>query len=94
MSRNPKSILRVALWQTDPAWGEAGKNCAAAARLLRTLTEKPSAQCPDLVVLPEMFATGFALPLQQALRSSEAVLSAMRAMASESGAVVAGTAAP
>ncbi len=92
--REPKPILQVALLQTNPVWGEAGVNCAAAARWLRSLTAGKSADGrPDLVVLPEMFATGFALPPQQALRSSEAVLSAMRAMAAESGAVVAGTAA-
>lgn len=93
MRREPKPILRVALLQTDPVWGEAGVNCASAARLLRSLAAGATSERPDLIVLPEMFATGFALPPQQALQASEAVLSAMRAMASESGAVVAGTAA-
>lgn len=94
MRCEPKPILWVALLQTNPVWGEAGVNCAAAARWLRSLMAGKSAdERPDLVVLPEMFATGFALPLPQALRASEGVLAAMRAMAAESGAVVAGTAA-
>lgn len=94
MRREPKPILQVALLQTNPVWGEAGANCAAVARLLRSLMAGMSADGrPDLVVLPEMFATGFALPLPQALRASDAVLAAMRVMAAESGAVVAGTAA-
>lgn len=94
MRREPKPILQVALLQTNPVWGEAGANCAEVARLLRSLmAAQPADGRPDLVVLPEMFATGFALPLPQALRASEAVLAAMRAMAAESGAVVTGTAA-
>lgn len=91
--RHPKSILRVALLQTNPAWGRAEANCGAAARLLRPLTAVPSAERPDLVVLPEMFATGFGLPLETALQAADGVRRWMRTLAAESGAVVAGTAA-
>ncbi|MDE6106008.1 MAG: hypothetical protein K2F84_02820, partial [Bacteroidales bacterium] len=74
MERNPKPVLHVALLQTCPAWGDAGASCAAAERLLRPLTEVSAAERPDLVVLPEMFATGFGLPIAEALQAGDAVL--------------------
>lgn len=46
---------------------------------------------PDLIVLPEMFATGFALPVEEALPQSERVLRWMQTLARNTGAVVAGT---
>ena len=46
---------------------------------------------PDLIVLPEMFATGFALPVEEALPQSERVLRWMQTLSRNTGAVVAGT---
>ena len=91
MERNPKPVLHVALLQTCPAWGDAGASCAAAERLLRPLTEVLAAERPDLVVLPEMFATGFGLPIAEALQAGDAVLRWMRTVAAKSGAAVVGT---
>ena len=91
MERNPKPVLRVALLQTFPAWGQAEANCAAAERLLRPLMEAPAAERPDLVVLPEMFATGFGLPLEEALQAGDTVRRWMQTLAAQSGAAVVGT---
>ena len=79
--------LRVALCQTDIAWQDVDANLS---RLSPKLAALPSA-C-DLVVLPEMFATGFtmepdALPADTGRR----VEAWLRATASELGAAVCGS---
>jgi predicted amidohydrolase len=49
-----QGLFHIALIQPDIYWQDAGNNRLKYARLLNGLTEKP-----DLIVLPEMFSTGF-----------------------------------
>ncbi len=48
--------LNVTIIQTDLAWHDVGKNCARFDGIIRSLAEPT-----DLVLLPEMFSTGFTM---------------------------------
>jgi predicted amidohydrolase len=48
--------LRVSLVQTDLVWEDPAANCAALEEKLSDLAGKT-----DVIVLPEMFATGFSM---------------------------------
>ena len=48
--------MRVAIYQADIVWGDAKTNCKSVETLLNSI----SSQC-DLLVLPEMFNTGFSM---------------------------------
>ncbi len=93
MKREPKSVLKVVLAQTNPLWGEAGTNVSAVRCLLRPWEKVSAGSQADLIVLPEMFATGFSLPVEAALAAEATVRQGLRDMAEATGAVVAGTAA-
>lgn len=65
-------MIKVAGIQMDLAWGQPERNLASAAALIR------AARGADLVVLPEMFATGF---IMDPVRASAARLETEREMA-------------
>ncbi|MHC4393020.1 MAG: nitrilase-related carbon-nitrogen hydrolase, partial [Planctomycetota bacterium] len=50
----PDGEYTIALVQTDPVFGEVARNLDQAAALAAPLGE-----APDLIVLPELFATGY-----------------------------------
>lgn len=82
------TAVRVTLLQTDIAWADGEANRLHCDRLIADLKEKP-----DLLVLPEMFSTGFATnPEGIAERGEEpASLGWMRQKAGELGCAVAGS---
>ena len=51
--------LRVTLVQSELAWEAPLENCRHFAELLRPLADNN--QVTDLIVLPEMFSTGFSM---------------------------------
>jgi omega-amidase len=60
LSGNPQASLRVTLVQQPLLWEDPEGNCAAFESLLA-----PLAGQTDLVILPEMFSTGFSMHPQQ-----------------------------
>jgi omega-amidase len=82
-----RETLRVTLIQANLAWHDAAANRLAFERLLAPLAGKS-----DLVVLPEMFTTGFTMaPESAAEPAGGASVEWMRAMAARIGAVVTGS---
>ncbi len=78
--------MNVLLLQTDMAWQQPGPNRARAGQLIDT---SPAA---DLIVLPEMFTTGFCTqPGGVAEQANTETLAWMRAVAKEKNAAVAGS---
>jgi len=61
MSLDTSNDLRVTLVQCDLRWEDPAANCAHIDRLLGDL----GAEQTDLILLPEMFATGFTMNSQQ-----------------------------
>ena len=51
-----KNMLKICMVQTDLFWEDKEKNLTGMDRLLNTIDEKP-----DIVILPEMFNTGFTM---------------------------------
>ncbi|MFZ4573818.1 MAG: nitrilase-related carbon-nitrogen hydrolase [Phycisphaerales bacterium] len=77
--------MHAHLLQIDPAWEDAPTNFAAAAASARLARPAPG----DLVVLPEMFDTGFSMNVAKTTDRG-ATLDAMGAIASEHGVCVVG----
>jgi predicted amidohydrolase len=82
-----RETLRVTLVQADLAWHDAAANCRNFERLLA-----PLAGQTDLIVLPEMFTTGFTMePENAAEPAGGPSVEWMRRMAAQLGAVVTGS---
>lgn len=79
--------LQIALLQAPLAWEQKDENLEAFRRLIGAIS-----QPADLILLPEMFNTGFSMrPEDLAERMDGATVQWMMKMASDSGSVVAGT---
>ncbi len=79
--------MTIALIQMDITWADPDANRARAEAAIRSLPADV-----DLIVLPEMFSTGFATqPEDIAEAEPSATLAWMRAMASQRGSAVAGS---
>lgn len=73
--------LRIAVFQQDIRWEEPEENC----RRVAEWVEREAAEA-DLVVLPEMFATGFSMhPERIAQEMDGEVVRFMRELAVRSG---------
>lgn len=84
---NTPQPLRVALIQGDTRWHDAAANRAYYGELARAL----AGRC-DLVVLPETFLTGFTnAAAEQAERTDGESLGWLRALATATGSVIAGS---
>ena len=80
------SELKVAIIQSNPVWEDKKANLAQYDRMIGDL------KSPDLILLPEMFDTGFSMNVGQLAESMDGpVVSWMREKASLTGAVVAGS---
>ena len=78
--------MKITLLQTNPQWRDAGHNIGEAARLLN------GAGSTDVVLLPEMWATGFDnQPCDDTLRASRRALEWMLLTARERGVAIGGT---
>ena len=77
--------MRITLLQTDPAWRAQAANRAAVAALA------PQAGGTDLLVLPEMFSTGFVTEPDGAAEEDGESLRFLRQLAAERGYAVAGS---
>lgn len=80
------TILRVSLVQTDLVWEDPTANCAALEEKLSDLAGKT-----DVIVLPEMFATGFSMTPHGAEIGRGPVLQWMQIQANRLGALVVGS---
>jgi predicted amidohydrolase len=78
--------LRVSLVQTDLVWEDPAANCAQLEEKLACLVGKT-----DLVVLPEMFATGFSMSESGAEIGKGPALQWMQLQANRLGALVVGS---
>ncbi|MCE4216922.1 amidohydrolase [Aquirufa antheringensis] len=78
--------LRVSLVQTDLVWEDPAANCAQLEERLADLAGKT-----DVVVLPEMFATGFSMSPSGAEIGRGPVLQWMQVQASRLGALMIGS---
>ena len=78
--------LRVSLVQTDLVWEDPAANCAQLEERLADLAGKT-----DVVVLPEMFATGFSMSPTSAEIGRGPVLQWMQVQASRLGALMIGS---
>lgn len=78
--------LRVSLVQTDLVWEDPTANCAALEEKLSDLAGKT-----DVIVLPEMFATGFSMTPHGAEIGRGPVLHWMQIQANRLGALVVGS---
>ncbi|TBH72810.1 amidohydrolase [Aquirufa antheringensis] len=78
--------LRVSLVQTDLVWEDPAANCAQLEEKLADLAGKT-----DVVVLPEMFATGFSMSPSGAEIGRGPVLQWMQVQASRLGALMIGS---
>lgn len=73
------SNLKVAFFQADCAWEDTATNISVAAAAVRS-------SAADMVILPEMFATGFSMsPQKIAQPMSGQIVTAMRDLAVSSG---------
>lgn len=80
------SQLKVAILQPDPVWEDKTTNLALYDRMIGDLGS------PDLILLPEMFDTGFSMNVGQLAETMDGpVVSWMREKAALTGAVVAGS---
>jgi predicted amidohydrolase len=77
--------MRLLLLQTDITWGDREANLGRAARMIA------SSPCADLVVLPEMFTTGFAMEPNGIAESDGETLCWMQATATRTGAAIVGS---
>lgn len=78
--------LRVSLVQTDLGWEDPAANCAALEEKLSGLAGKT-----DVIVLPEMFATGFSMTPNGAEIGKGPVLQWMQVQANRLGSLVVGS---
>lgn len=78
--------LRVSLVQTDLVWEDPAANCAQLEEKLAELADKT-----DVVVLPEMFATGFSMSPAGAEIGKGPVLQWMQVQANRLGALIVGS---
>jgi len=82
-----KDILKITLFQTEVVWLDVNANIEKLDKLIQG-----SAQSPDLIVLPEMFATGFVTDTRLInIQEQDFVLQWMKKAASQSGSCVAGS---
>jgi len=81
------ATLRVTLIQSELAWHDPQANRLAFERLIA-----PLAGTTDLIVLPEMFTTGFTMAAEQMAEPANGpTLAWMRELAARAGAVIAGS---
>ncbi len=81
------STLNLTIVQTTLAWHDAAANRAAFGDIIRSITAPT-----DLIVLPEMFTTGFSMDAPRLAESSDGESVAwMQRLAEESGAAVCGS---
>ena len=80
-----RNEMRITLLQTDPAWCAPAANRAAVAALA------PAPGATDLLVLPEMFSTGFATQPRGVAEEDGGSLRFLRELAAERGYAVAGS---
>ena len=83
---SPKSNLRVTLVQSDLLWEEPGANCAFLEENLQALIGQT-----DLVILPEMFTTGFSMNANGAEILQGPTLAWMKLMASRLNVLMVGS---
>lgn len=87
-----KEILNISVCQPDLVWEAPEVNMQRLKSfILRHVAACAEGQRPDLTVLPEFFTTGFTSDRQFAEPAEGPALQWMRAMASETGAAVAGS---
>lgn len=79
-------MLRTTLVQTDILWEDAGANVAAVRRWL----DRCSPNAGELIVLPEMFATGFSMDVAAVDAAAAVAREALREFAVETGCLVMG----
>lgn len=79
--------VRAHLVQTDIAWEDKAENHRRVAGLVRSAGVRPG----DLVVLPELFDTGFSFNLATTADRDGSTLAFVRSLASELGATVQGS---
>ncbi|WP_372761471.1 nitrilase-related carbon-nitrogen hydrolase, partial [Pseudoalteromonas sp.] len=80
------STLTISVLQSALHWLDKDANLAMFNRQLESITEQP-----DLILLPETFATGFAVNLACAEPENGKVLSWLKAQAAKHNAVIAGS---
>ena len=80
-----KKDLRIGILQMEIAWHKVEQNLANAEQLLLQIPDA------DLVVLPEMFATGFVIDKRQKADGDHSILNWMRQLAARHNAAVAGS---
>lgn len=80
-----KQKLAISIIQSEIRWHDVDFNLAAIEQLLATISES------DLIVLPEMFATGFIVDETPITAGTERILAWMRRTASRFNAAVAGS---
>ena len=79
--------LKVSIVQTDIVWGDAVRNLKAAQEKIESLSGDT-----DIVVLPEMFGTGFMTDTDRHIESMNGeIVTRMKAMAVECGVAVCGS---
>ena len=77
--------MRITLLQTDPVWAQPADNRAAVAGLAARVGKT------DLLVLPEMFTTGFATRPEGVAEEDGETLRFLKELAEQHGFAVAGT---
>jgi len=80
-----KNQLRISLLQCDLQWKDPKANFLKIEQMARTIDQS------DLVVLPEMFATGFIMDPEQSALAQKEALDFMHELAKKTGAVVCGS---
>lgn len=80
--------LKITLLQQPLIWMDGPANLRHFDRQLETVTGR------DVIVLPEMFTSGFAMEAASKSLAQEEVVSWMRAKAQQTNALIAGSAAP
>ena len=83
-------ILKVSLVQYNPVWEDVSVNLSRLSEMLKPLKGKT-----DLILLPEMFSTGFSVNIEKicSAENQEAVIKWMRLTAEATDAMIVGSAA-
>ncbi len=82
---NPSNSLKIAGLQIDLAWESIDQNLERIEGLLKQIEEV------DLVLLPEMFSTGFSMNVEELAPRNEEVVSWMKKLSLERGFAVGGS---
>ncbi len=90
--QSPDRPLKVTLVQTEIVWQHAQENCARLAQRLNQHLSDPEVYHTDLIVLPEMFNSGFTMNAEKVAESMTGkTIDWMRAMAATHNAAVTGS---